>query len=436
MRQPSLKHRLLLRIGALFVLIWIAATISTKLLIKAGTRDFLNQHTLHSAQNWISILSSQHIESIVLPENSTQLLTAWADNQVIVSQGPFQIAQPSITRTYLHEEGNYNWIISTTCQDTICVAVGFRDLERRYAARRMVALISLPLLLVLLLTAVGVYYLVQSGLRPLNQLAALVAGTPVEKLEAIGEDKPMQELHPLIEAINQLITNLKKQLLKERKFLDTCAHELRTPIAALVAQIQSSHFTDKNMSTHFKNVELSALRTIRVSNQLLSLAKNSRQHLSTENKQTFDLCELTRCIISDSISTKIHIDIKLKGDDRLIVYANSLSLEIAIRNIIENAFRYGANKNNEKDSILVICQGSDKDVFISVEDNGIGVCETHREKLAERFYRAHSTQNDGAGLGLSIVKEIVESHNGKVTIGQSDVLGGFKITLNLCNIIV
>jgi signal transduction histidine kinase len=429
--QQSLKRRLLVRIGILFAITWVTATVSTKYLSKAGTRDFLYQHTRHLAKSWIDILSQQEVSGVALSNQSSQLLNGWINNDIVITQGPFQLPKPQKTETYIHQQGDIKWIISTECESNICVLIGFRDEERRHAARRLVALISLPLLFIFLTTAVGIYYAIQSGLRPLNRLAEKVSTSHIDDLELIQEEKSTKELHPLVYALNQLIINMKNQLLKERQFLDTCAHELRTPVTALVAQIQSIGFTDKTAQTRFDNIHSAALRTVRVANQFLTLAKsNNAQALSVESEQ-FDLCESIRQIAINIISQKANTDLLLEGDKSIIINADSFAIEMVFQNLIENALRHGANNNNENSIILITCHQAKDTTHIDIEDNGSGVKKEHREKLTERFYRAPGSHSEGAGLGLSIVSEVVNRYNGNIYIDHSKRLGGFKISIDL-----
>ncbi len=419
----------------LFLAIWVIATVSTKYLVKDGTRQFLYQHTVHLAKSWVDILSQQHLSNIKLSNQSSQLLNGWINDELVIQQGPFKLDKPSRSETYIKKVGEINWVISTECANNICALVGFRDLERRYAARRLVASISVPLLLIFFITTVAIYYAIQSGLRPLNALTQKVSESDINKLETVNEEKPTKELSPLVNALNQLIINMNKQLLKERQFLDTCAHELRTPVTALVSQIQSIPKPQQLKPKQLKRIHDSALRTVRVANQFLMLARNSNNQALPDQNNTFDLCESIRQIASELINTDTDVDIQMTGEKHLSINADPLAIEVACKNMIENALRYGKNTEDEKSKIIITCQQEALSTILTVEDNGSGVHSDHREKLLKRFYRIPGKNSEGAGLGLSIVSEIAERYNGNVTISESEQLGGFKITVSFSGIV-
>ncbi|MGS2718804.1 sensor histidine kinase [Eionea flava] len=429
--EQSLRTRLLIRISCLFLIVWITTTITTKLLVKEGSRNYIYEHTQQSASHWVNILSHQKIDALSLSESGDQFTTIWQDNNIVIDQNILHLKKPTRTETYLHEHDNKRWIISTHCQHNTCAAVGFKDSERRHAARRLVASISIPLLLIFLATTAGIYFSIRSGLRPLNELATAVSNLPENTQDTVHEKVTTKELIPLVKAINQLIHNLRNQLEKERQFLDTCSHEIRTPITALIAQIQSVNFEES--SQKLSHIKKSALRTIRVANQVISLAKNRNRQLTQKDNSIFDICELTRLIISDLLNTDQHINITMQGENNLTVDADPLAIEVLLRNIIDNAFKYG--KNNKKiGTILININQIDRDTIISIEDSGYGVNDSEKKYLLEKFYRGKDNQSDGAGLGLSIAHAIVEAYHGKILLEDSIALGGLKITLTLTNI--
>ena len=278
------------------------------------------------------------------------------------------------------------------------------------------------------------YHAVKLGLQPLNHLSLLISKKTEDQLQPLTQEKSTTELQPLVEALNQLIARLKEQLLKERQFLDTCAHELRTPVTALVSQIQSVNFLDNKIKSQLKQVHLSALRTIRVANQFLTLAKSTNAEALALQNETLDLCELIRQLASDLVVEKNNLSLQLQSDQYVLVNADPLAMEIVIRNMIENALRYGANPNNEQSIVLISCKRQDHKVYLTIEDNGPGVDAYHRDKLLQRFYRIPGQNTEGAGLGLSIVTEVAKRYAGEVIIDESKKLGGFKLTVIFKNI--
>jgi signal transduction histidine kinase len=351
---------------------------------------------------------------------------------VVIDQNVLDLKRPTDTQTYLYEHMNKKWIISTHCDNNTCVIIGFKDSERLYAARRLVASISIPLLLIFLATTMGIYFSIRSGLRPLDDLATTVSNLPENTQLDVHEKVTTKELAPLVKAINQLIDNLRNQLEKERQFLDTCSHEIRTPITALIAQIQSVNFGNNNQQ--LTQVKKSAFRTIRVANQVISLAKNHNRQQTQKDNNIFDICELTRLIISDFLSNDSHVDITMGGENSLLVNADPLSIEVLLRNIIDNAFKYGKERNNNCTIIVAINQIGNN-IIIAIEDSGRGVEDNEKQQLLNKFYRGKHHQSDGAGLGLSIVHNIVNTYHGTIKLENSAILGGLKLTVGLADIL-
>ena len=123
------------------------------------------------------------------------------------------------------------------------------------------------------------------------------------------------------------------------------------------------------------------------------------------------------------------IKIQLEYKKSIVVNADSLLLEQALVNLINNAIKYSKENSN----ILVSANDLDNEIILKVKDEGIGIPESHLTRIFERFYRvdkARSRKQGGTGLGLAIVKHIVHSHNGEVAVKSTPGEGStFSIKL-------
>ncbi len=425
----------------MFFVAWIVSAIYSKFLAYHETRSFIQNQAQNLADNLVGVLSQQNFESVVLPAQPTQILLGWRGESLVMQQGNILLPRPVKQEEYVKKIDGINWVINTQCFSGNCVLVALRDLERRYIVRRIVAFIFLPLLLILSFAMYAIHFAIRSGLQPLNKLANTVSETPVEDLKPFPKDVHASEIQPLVNALNQFMTNIKKQLTKERQFLDTCAHELRTPVSGLVSQIQS---VDSSQWEKLPNIEIAANRTVRVANQFLSFAKAVNAEAlaaGAESAENFDLCELVRHLISDMLSAHTCVDCEMNGVNVLPVKADSFAVEAICRNLIENAIRYGYSTERERTMMLVSIEQVGDQTLLTVEDAGKGVEPVYWENLMERFYRvpqssveakelSASTQ-EGAGLGLSIVNAIAKRYGGSVTIGVSENLGGLKVIVKL-----
>jgi len=270
---------------------------------------------------------------------------------------------------------------------------------------------------------IAMYFAVRSGLKPLEKFAQELQDNDVSKLHAIHGHENVKELKPLVDALNQLMKNMQDQLEKERSFLNTCTHELRTPVAGLVAQIQS-HAGNSNQPPLHQTIKLAADRTIRVANQFLSLAKSNNAEAFANNATVFDLTELIRQISADILMQYQNVNCKLTGVPSLQVNADALAMEMLIRNLLENACKHGKAIGTDHVDVLIGLQQFDSFCQLTVEDSGDGVAASEFADLTKRFYRSHPTHDSiGAGLGLSIVEEVAQRYSGTVVIDSSEQLG-------------
>ena len=419
----------------------MVSAIYSKFLAYHETRGFIQDQAQNLADNLAGVLAQQDFSNVELPEQPTQILLGWKGESLVMKQGNILLPRPIKQEEYVKKIDGINWVVNTQCQEGNCVLVALRDLERRYIVRRIVAFIFLPLLLILSFAMYAMHFAIRSGLQPLSNLAQTVSDTPVENLRPFPEDVHVSEIQPLVNALNQFMVNIKNQLTKERQFLDTCAHELRTPVSGLVSQIQSVDSTQWDKLPH---IQIAAKRTVRVANQFLSLAKVVNAGSLGDKVEQFDLCELLRHLISDMLATESHVDCEMIGENVLPISADSFAIEIICRNLIENAIRYGRSEKGEKVTILVSIGQEGDQTILSVEDAGNGVDSMHRSKLVNRFYRAPylpDKPNDisdlaieGAGLGLSIVKAVAGRYDGDVIVDKSESLGGLKVQVTFVGI--
>ena len=116
----------------------------------------------------------------------------------------------------------------------------------------------------------------------------------------------------------------------------------------------------------------------------------------------------------------------MSGRESLRVRCNPLALEILCRNLVDNAVRHGVGARRHG-KILVCCGAEGGQIRLSVENSGCAIAEREQDLVFEKFYRSPGTQVEGAGLGLSIVKDVARHYAGDITVGRSEALGGTRI---------
>lgn len=315
---------------------------------------------------------------------------------------------------------------------TMLVQVARSSADREELARNLLFDTLLPLSALILLMTMIVYAGIRAGLAPLARLRREVEGRAPNDLAPIRLEEAPRELHSLAGALNQLLAAVRSNVASQKRFIADAAHQLRTPLAGLKSQtelaLQSA--TDPEMLARLQRVHASATRSAHLVNQLLTLARAEPESATAQDRTDLDLRRFAQDLVADQVPRALRagVDLGLEaGEDGPAphVRANSLLLREAVLNLIDNAVRY-AGRGTEV-TLRVGREGAS--ATLEVVDNGPGISAQDRERVFERFVRATS-EGDGCGLGLSIVKEIVERHGGEVRL-ESVEPHGTRMVLRL-----
>ncbi|SMC20976.1 two-component system, OmpR family, sensor histidine kinase QseC [Andreprevotia lacus DSM 23236] len=275
---------------------------------------------------------------------------------------------------------------------------------------------ALPVLCSLLALLVLVLVVVWRSLRPLRAFAAEVAQRDPDNLLPLQTDVP-SEVHPLRAAINDLLARVGSSIERERRFTADASHELRTPLAAIQVQLEVARSSPRAEAREraLQQAMLAGERATHLLGQLLALARLDAGQVHA------------RCVVLDvpallqqaagMISPPARIDCAAALPERC---GDPDLLLIALRNLLDNARRYGGATCN------VLLQ-ADAD-SIRVEDDGPGVEAVLLSRLGERFYRPDGQREPGSGLGLSIVARVAEVHGAHLDFYRS-AGGGLGVAL-------
>jgi two-component system sensor histidine kinase QseC len=285
-------------------------------------------------------------------------------------------------------------------------------------------LYSLPFLALLL--AWGV----RNGLAPLRRLDVELAGRSPGRLDPLTEAHATRELRPLIQTMNRLFGRLTQALDNERRFTSDAAHELRTPLAAMKLQLQvAERCQDADEAGRAIGKALrGADRMSHLVAQLLALARlESGQQMALQ--ASVGLSELVRDSIdeAEALAGRKAISLTSEIDPDLVVNCNSDLLRVLMRNLLDNAIRYGQAGGH----VRIILKRQAQHALISVLDDGPGVPAADRGQLGQRFQRFGAHAVDGVGLGLSIVRRIAELHGAELQFGIGLDGHGFGVTVSL-----
>lgn len=306
------------------------------------------------------------------------------------------------------------------------VLAGETMIKRNALVREIILGMLLPELLLALVSVSVVWFGVRSGLRPLAGLRQELAGRSQADLRPVRVDVP-EEIQPVVTEVNELLQRLERSLYSQRNFVSDAAHQLRTPIAALLAQVEAA-LGESSPDTRIKlEGPLAAVRRLsHLVEQMLSLAR--AEPSLTQTQPEVSLEELAHQAAETWLPTAIakHIDLGFELQPAF-VRGNSLLLQELLGNLLDNALRY----TPENGVITVSCGQDATATWLSVEDSGKGIAESEREKVFERFHQPPGSLTDGNGLGLAIVREIARQHGGTVVAGHSERLGGAHLKVRL-----
>ena len=282
-------------------------------------------------------------------------------------------------------------------------------------------LFALPALALLLAIAIGL------ALAPLRQLAREVAERAPDRLDPLPIETLPAEVEPLVAKLNTLFADIMRALENERRFTADAAHELRTPLAALKAQAQVALASvDAGERQHALNQILAGCdRATHLVAQLLTLARLDAA--APHPMQNVALRPIAEDVLAMSAGEAIerHCELVLAdGDAR--VRGDAALLQAMLRNLADNALRHAGAKQIE---ISILRQG--KQVILTVSDDGKGIPATELDAVQQRFRRGASADSSGSGLGLSIVKRIVDLHGGSLDISTPKSGGGVSLRVTL-----
>ncbi|MBY5421176.1 HAMP domain-containing histidine kinase, partial [Rhizobium leguminosarum] len=216
----------------------------------------------------------------------------------------------------------------------------------------------------------------------------------------LSEDKVPREIGPLVRAVNEALDRLDESYNRQHRFIASAAHELRTPIAILRMKIDAA--TDMGLRSLLPDVS----RLATLSEQLLDLHRLDNGAPSDR----IDLVALARSVVADLapvlIASGKAIEVIVEQPGKIM--GNTGSIERALTNLIQNGVEHGGNE------VIVRVNGTS----LEVEDNGVGIPGEEHERVLEPFHRLRP-RSSGTGLGLNLVKQVVDHHGGRITIAEA-----------------
>ncbi|ABR50812.1 integral membrane sensor signal transduction histidine kinase [Alkaliphilus metalliredigens QYMF] len=288
----------------------------------------------------------------------------------------------------------------------------------------------------LALTTVGtglVYFVSGKALRPVKNLSKQVSEIDERDLsQRLTESLSHDEVSSLTKSFNQALERLEEAFNRQKRFSASAAHELKTPLATMKAGIQVLKIDKSTTLEEYKEnahmMEASVDRLTQVVNDLLIMASPNEE--TDELKEEVYLDVMFETIFDELSPVYEYRGITYNIEcDAISFHGNAALLYRNFFNLIDNSYKY----NREKGSITVRGSKTNKCVSIDVEDTGIGIPAEHIPFIFDAFYRVDGSRSRkiaGSGLGLSIVKSIIERHGGTISVSSENVKGT-KISIQL-----
>src|SRR5512139_1900747 len=281
--------------------------------------------------------------------------------------------------------------------------------------------VLVPQAFVLILSIPLIWFGVSRGLRPLEMLRRRITHRSAQDLDAIPVDNAPRELLPVVTALNDLLLRFKAVQEEQRRFVADAAHQIKTPLAVLTAEIDLA-LSDPGCPcarTTYIRLQNATSRLAHLVRQLLALAHSEAD--AGKADVLFDLSELAREVTGDFVAaaSSRKIDLGFEGAAQAIpLRGNAMLVREAMKNLLENALKFTPEGGTITTSVRAA-----PPVF-SVADSGPGIAQAELPLIFRRFHRApESSTTEGSGLGLAIVQEVARKHGAVVTAGKS-ALGG------------
>lgn len=276
------------------------------------------------------------------------------------------------------------------------------------------------IVVMLIIVAVGIaaaYIIVGRALKPLSELSETIREINERNLsQRIEVPHTKDEVGSISASFNSMMDRLDASFARQKRFTANAAHELKTPLATIKASLQVLHM-DENPTIEDYHINAEATkhsteRLIRVVDDLLRLAVEDNSHFYDDISLQSIFEEISAELRPLAETNKVTIEAR-RTDCRL--RGNQTLLYRAVFNVVENAVKY--NKQGGKVELSAIDEGGS--ILLTIRDQGMGIAEEEMNHIFEPFYRvdkSRSREISGSGLGLSIVKTIIDKHNGTIEV--------------------
>jgi two-component system sensor histidine kinase TctE len=264
-------------------------------------------------------------------------------------------------------------------------------------------------------TLVLVWVGIQLGLRPVKRLRDEIAQRSPLDLRPIVESSVPREISPVVVTLNRLFTMLRTSGQSQQQFIANTAHQLRTPITGMQAQLGLlvAEPAAQPIKTRLLTLQEAVKQLAHSANQLLTLARADPSANLSAKDQLVDLQTMINEVAAKFFDRALQANIDLGVDaTSLSIRADPSLLDDLLSNLVDNALKYTPSGG----SVTVSAGEKNGRPYLAVVDTGPGIPESERQRVRQRFYRLPNSPGHGSGLGLAIVEEIARLYDAAMSI--------------------
>ncbi|HUQ50767.1 MAG TPA: sensor histidine kinase [Gammaproteobacteria bacterium] len=392
-------------------------------------------HTKRSADGSPELTLPQDVLAVLRPDvrASTFFRVELADGTLVAGDDdlptPTSAANPTLAET-TYRGARVRLVAFKTFADgeRITVTTGETTAQRDDARQRALwTSIATDTIVVGIIVAL-IWLSVRLSLDPLREIEDEIKRRSARDLSPLEIERVPDEIRGLIATLNRLFVTVGEHAGKQRQFLDNAAHQLRTPLAGIQAQLElmTADEPSPERQDRLRRVLDAARRLSRTAQQLLMLARADESASLATELADVDLASIVESTIADYVTPAEAAGIDL-GVDIAAAATRGIDWLIAeaLRNLLGNALAHTPRGG----SVTVSCGVWEGAPYLEVTDTGSGIPAADRERIFGRFYRGSNARGSGSGLGLAIVKEVAGVHGASLSIDRGP--GGIGTTVQI-----
>ena len=416
----SIRFRTALALGLVVTLSWLAAAALTQRILAVEMNEVFDAALQETGQRILQLAvievlgrDEDGISQVVAalnagPEFYSYIVRSDQGQVLLASQAVDLSGFPSLQLRGFQNGTEARFYQQAAVQGSLILTIAEPLAHRAHVAMQIMLGLALPLLVVIPLSLLGILTSLGIGLRPLGQLRNQLERRDARDLTALDLQNLPMELQPIAASTNNLLHRLASAFEAERSFAWNAAHELRTPLAGAIAQLQRLRQQSQEPATiqRVQQIEQTLKRLTRLSEKLIQLARAEGAQLASV--APYDLrmvLTLVRQDFSQTDAGRLELDCP---DQPVLSVIDPDAVAIIARNLFENALRHG-----DGGGVLVRLTSNG---LLQVENGGGVIAPQILAALSDRFARGTAAAEMGSGLGLAIVRTLADRLNMPLTL--------------------